>query len=67
MLSLHFDIVESTNIIAKQLLSSHNEVIITADIQTHGKGRNGKVWHSGIGRDILFSHGQKNIKSEKSP
>jgi len=68
MLSLHFDIVESTNIIAKKLLSSYNEVIITADIQTHGKGRNGKTWHSGIGRDILFSHGQKNIlKSEKTP
>lgn len=67
MLSLHFDIVESTNIIAKQLLSSHNEVMITADIQTHGKGRNGKVWLSGIGRDILFSHGQKVVKSGNSP
>jgi BirA family biotin operon repressor/biotin-[acetyl-CoA-carboxylase] ligase len=68
MLSLHFDIVESTNIIAKQLLSSHNDVIITADVQTNGKGRNGKTWHSGIGRDILFSHGQKYIlNSEKTP
>jgi biotin-[acetyl-CoA-carboxylase] ligase BirA-like protein len=68
MLSLHFDTVESTNIIAKQLLSSHDEMIITADIQTHGKGRNGKIWHSGIGRDILFSHGQKyKVNSDITP
>lgn len=68
MLSLHFDSVESTNIIAKQLLSSYSEVIITADIQTKGRGRNGKTWHSGIGRDILFSHGQKYIiSSDRTP
>jgi len=56
---VHFSSVDSTNISAKQLLSSHDEVFVTADIQTNGKGRNGKVWNSGIGKDILFSHGKK--------
>jgi BirA family biotin operon repressor/biotin-[acetyl-CoA-carboxylase] ligase len=68
MFSLHFDIVESTNITAKNLLSSYDEIIITADVQTHGKGRNGKVWQSGNACDILFSHGMKaNVKSQNDP
>lgn len=59
MLTLHFNIVDSTNILAKQLLASYDDVIVTADQQTHGKGRNGKSWNAGIARDILFTHGMK--------
>jgi len=67
MLSIHVPSVDSTNEYAKQLLSSHDEVYVTADIQTNGKGRNGKVWNSGNAKDILFSHGKrirKNIEHE---
>lgn len=68
MLTLHFNIVDSTNVIAKQLLASHHEIIVFADEQTHGKGRNGKTWNAGIAKDILFSHGIKvQGKSEKEP
>lgn len=56
MLKVHYDIVDSTNDMAKKLLTSCQEVIVTADIQTNGKGRNGKVWHSGYTTDIIFSH-----------
>ena len=59
MLTLHFNIVDSTNILAKQLLASYDEVIVTADQQTQGKGRNGKTWNAGISRDILFTHGRR--------
>lgn len=59
MLSIHVPSVDSTNEYAKQLLSSHDEVYVTADIQTKGKGRNGKVWNSGNAKDILFSHGKR--------
>lgn len=61
MLTLHFNIVDSTNVIAKQLLASHDECMITADQQTHGKGRNGKTWNAGLGKDIIFTHA-KNVR-----
>lgn len=59
MLILHFNIVDSTNVIAKQLLASHDEIMIMADHQTHGKGRNGKTWNAGLGKDIIFTHAKK--------
>ncbi len=68
MLTLHFNIVDSTNVLAKQLLATYDEVIVTADQQTHGKGRNGKSWNAGTARDILFTHGMKVTKySEQEP
>jgi BirA family biotin operon repressor/biotin-[acetyl-CoA-carboxylase] ligase len=68
MLVLHFNSVDSTNHIAKQLIESHDELIITADVQTHGKGRNGKVWHSGNAKDIIFTHARKSLNfTDKEP
>lgn len=52
----HFDEVQSTNDTAKQLLLSHKEVIVTADVQTLGRGRNGRAWHSGKAKDILLTY-----------
>ncbi|NBO69394.1 MAG: biotin--[acetyl-CoA-carboxylase] ligase [Bacteroidetes bacterium] len=59
MKSFHYDIVDSTNSVAKELLKSHDEVIVTADEQTSGRGRNGHMWESGIGTDILFTYAIK--------
>lgn len=53
----HFDEVQSTNDTARQLLISHEEVIVTADSQVAGRGRNGHSWHSGKASDILFTYG----------
>ena len=52
----HFDVVQSTNDTARQLLISHEEVIVTAKVQVAGRGRNGHSWHSGKDSDILFSY-----------
>ena len=56
MKSFHYDIVDSTNTIAKQLLDEYNEVIVTADKQTSGRGRNGHTWVSGDATDVIFSY-----------
>ena len=55
----HFDNVDSTNDEARQLLSFHSELIVTADQQSKGRGRNSHTWTSGISKDILFSYGKK--------
>ncbi|MFZ9759873.1 MAG: biotin--[acetyl-CoA-carboxylase] ligase [Candidatus Kapaibacteriota bacterium] len=56
MKSFHYDIVDSTNTIAKQLLNEYDEVIVTADKQSSGRGRNGHMWLSGDATDIIFSY-----------
>ena len=55
----HFDNVDSTNDEARQLLSLHSDLIVTADQQTKGRGRNSHIWKSGISKDILFSYGKR--------
>ena len=62
MKSFHYDIVDSTNTIAKQLLDKYDEVIVTADKQSSGRGRNGHTWVSGDATDIIFTYGT-NFKS----
>jgi len=59
MKSFHYDIVDSTNSVAKELLKLHDEVIVTTDEQISGRGRNGHMWESGIGTDILFTYAVK--------
>jgi biotin-[acetyl-CoA-carboxylase] ligase BirA-like protein len=68
MKSFHYDIVDSTNSVAKELLKTHDEVIVTADVQSAGRGRNGHNWESGIGTDILFTYAVKSAHhSNKQP
>ena len=57
MKSFHYDIVDSTNTIAKLLLEKYDEVIVTADKQSSGRGRNGHTWVSGDATDIIFTYG----------
>ncbi len=48
MIILHFDCVNSTQVVAKQLLlNGYREFVITADTQTEGRGRmNERSWIS---------------------
>ncbi len=51
-----FDIVDSTNTIAKGLLSqgAGHGTLVVAEAQTHGRGRLGRAWHSPKG-GLYFS------------
>ena len=56
----HYNIVTSTNDIAFQLLKKDKElaaVVVTADWQSSGRGRNGNIWKSNKGENLLFSYG----------
>lgn len=57
MKSFHFTEITSTNDFAKELLNTLDSVIVTADYQTKGRGRNNKSWEGDFGKNVYFSLG----------
>mgnify|MGYP000487917768 CR=1 FL=1 len=57
MKQYHFPQIESTNDFAKELLKSEQEVVVTADFQTKGRGRSQRNWEGDYGANIYFSYG----------
>jgi BirA family biotin operon repressor/biotin-[acetyl-CoA-carboxylase] ligase len=53
----NFDTVTSTNDFARELITNHKIVIITALFQTEGKGRNTNHWYGSYGNNIYLSIG----------
>jgi BirA family biotin operon repressor/biotin-[acetyl-CoA-carboxylase] ligase len=53
----HFKTVGSTNDYASQLSDDFPIVVVTADEQNFGRGRNGKVWFGSAGENIYMSIG----------
>lgn len=53
----HLDKVSSTNsLVIERALQGENEgLVIVADHQTHGRGKQGNVWISESGQNLLFS------------
>lgn len=54
---LHFDVLDSTNALAKQRADAGapHGTTITADAQTAGRGRQGRTWHAPPGEALLVS------------
>lgn len=55
----HYERITSTNDFAKELLLHHNFVVVTADYQTQGRGRNKNIWEGSFGLNVYFSFGIK--------
>lgn len=55
----HFNIISSTSDYAKELIEKHKFVVVTADHQTAGRGRNKNVWEGNYGENVYFSMGMK--------
>lgn len=53
----HFDIVDSTNDYASELLNEFPYVAVSADYQTKGRGRKGKEWIGEHGQNLYISFG----------
>ena len=60
----HFKEVSSTNDYASELLDKDDELIVTADFQTNGRGRNNHSWFGSFGNNVYFSYG---IKHKEPP
>lgn len=58
MIHHHFTTIDSTNNYALELLKSidnSQEILITADYQSSGRGQRGNTWHSNNKENIIFS------------
>ncbi len=53
----HFREISSTNDYAKELLETHPLVLVTADFQTDGRGRNQHAWKGDYGVNVYASLG----------
>lgn len=53
----HFNEITSTNDYAKDLLENEECVVVTADYQTAGRGRNNKQWLGNKAENLYFSIG----------
>jgi BirA family biotin operon repressor/biotin-[acetyl-CoA-carboxylase] ligase len=51
------DVVESTNtmLLEDAVSGAASGVVLAAELQTRGRGRRGRVWHSGLGGALTFS------------
>jgi BirA family biotin operon repressor/biotin-[acetyl-CoA-carboxylase] ligase len=51
------DMVESTNttLLEDAVRGAPSGVVLAAELQTRGRGRRGRVWHSGLGGALTFS------------
>lgn len=59
LVEFHLPRVTSTNDYARELLTAHDAVLVTAQHQTAGRGRNGKTWVGDHGANIYASFGIK--------
>lgn len=57
----HFNIISSTSDYAKELIEKHKFVVVTANYQTAGRGRNKNVWEGNYGENVYFSMGIKHV------
>lgn len=61
----HFDTVTSTNDFAKELVQNTDCVVVTADFQTKGRGRNQNTWLGEFGQNVYISIGIKHNQIKK--
>ena len=57
MKRFHYFEISSTNDYAKEHLKSFDKVVVTADFQSFGRGRNNKIWEGTPGNNVYFSYG----------
>jgi BirA family biotin operon repressor/biotin-[acetyl-CoA-carboxylase] ligase len=59
MKHFHFQEISSTNDYVKEFLLKEDEVTVTAENQTHGRGRNQRTWIGDFGKNVYLSYGIK--------
>ncbi len=61
----HFESISSTNDMAKSLLNDDDFVVVTADYQTKGRGRNEKTWQGNSKDNVYCSIGMNHSEQIK--
>lgn len=64
---VHYEKVDSTNDTIKSLVKTHGHpLMVSADFQTSGRGRQGAVWHASPGKNLLCSVFHPDIATNES-
>lgn len=59
MKHVHLSEISSTNDYANHLLNIEDEVVVTAEFQTHGRGRNEHTWFGEERSNLYYTYGRK--------
>lgn len=60
----HFERVASTNDVAKELLTNHISVFVSADYQYNGRGRKGRIWEGESHNNVYLTYGVNERKKK---
>ncbi len=60
----HFERVDSTNDVAKELLTNNDSVFVSADFQYNGRGRKGRIWEGESHKNVYLSYGVNELKKK---
>ena len=60
----HFERVDSTNDVAKELLKNHDSVFVSADYQYKGRGRKGRIWEGESHKNVYLTYGVNERKKK---
>lgn len=63
MKHFHFREISSTNDYASELLEKEDTVVVTADYQISGRGRNNHTWFGSYGTNVYFSYGKRHSEN----
>ncbi len=58
----HFIRIDSTNDIARSLINTEGEIIVTTDEQTNGRGRKERIWYGEFGTNMYFTYSVNHLK-----
>lgn len=61
---IHFNQITSTNEFACEIIKNESEILITADYQTKGKGRNNRSWIGDYGQNIYLSYAINHLETK---
>ena len=60
----HFERVDSTNDVTKELLTNNDSVFVSADYQYNGRGRKGRIWEGESHKNVYLSYGVNELKKK---
>ncbi len=60
----HFTKISSTNDLARSLIENESELIITADEQTSGRGRQKRIWMGDFQKNLYLTYSVNHLKVE---
>ena len=63
MKHFHFTRIDSTNDVARSLIENEQEIIVSADEQSKGRGRMDRAWYGDFGKNLYLTYSVNHLKN----